>query len=432
MTSDALVSDDDQIFPYQIQFELKVRRCKMFLVNKRKCLKNKMSCMKSLKKSFAEYSEQSSIHSLGYIGKMDIHWSERFFWIVAFFISLIACIYLMSSTYAKWQSAPILVSFNERATPAWQVPFPAITICPESKTSADVLDIDSLIKSTMNNQRISDEEQMSLEALYQVCDFKWKLDKKRNLSNIDYINVLKKIIPNYPSTSFVEWKGKQQNYSDYFYETTTEEGICTTFNMLDQKDLYRKGIHSSLKNPYHGTRSNWTLFGYDTLKGETYPHRILGAGKKAGLTLQLAMKKTDINYACKTAINGYRMTLHTPGDFPRPSTQFYSIPFDASSLVSVKLRVISTARTLRNYSPKVRQCYFHGEKKLKFFKIYTQSNCELECMAEFVYNECGCVRFSMPRDNVTKVCDDAQEKCVDRTEFKWIMNVIRFSRAFHQ
>lgn len=255
-----------------------------------------------------------------------------------------------------------------------------------------------------------------------MCNFDINLNHS-HLSDEAFIKALRNISQNYNARSSVEWKGKFTNFSNHFNEVLTEDGICQTFNMLDQKDLYRKVMAPSLKLPYHHKRSNWTMFGYDTLKVETYPHRILGAGYKAGLLMLIATRKSDINYSCKSPIDGYRMSLHTPGDFPRPSTQFYSIPLNALTLVSVKLRVMSTANALESYPPKDRQCFFPGEKRLQFFKLYTQSNCELECLARYVSEKCGCVKFSMPRDNITKVCSHSDKQCIEDSELNWIINV---------
>lgn len=37
-------------------------------------------------------------------------------------------------------------------------------------------------------------------------------------------------------------------------------------------------------------------------------------------------------------------------------------------------------------------------------KTYTQQNCYLECIANFTLKHCGCVKFSMPRDDDTPIC----------------------------
>jgi hypothetical protein len=44
-----------------------------------------------------------------------------------------------------------------------------------------------------------------------------------------------------------------------------------------------------------------------------------------------------------------------------------------------------------------RQCYFAGERHLKFFKLYTKANCELECMTNLTLRYCNCSAFYMPR-----------------------------------
>ncbi|KAL7011031.1 hypothetical protein ACKWTF_014064 [Chironomus riparius] len=57
---------------------------------------------------------------------------------------------------------------------------------------------------------------------------------------------------------------------------------------------------------------------------------------------------------------------------------------------------------------KVRKCYFEGEKKLKYFKFYTQRNCELECLTINSWERCKCVPFDYIRNSSMAVCDFAQ------------------------
>lgn len=39
----------------------------------------------------------------------------------------------------KWEQSPGFVSFAEKSTPIWEIPFPAITICPETKSKIEFL-----------------------------------------------------------------------------------------------------------------------------------------------------------------------------------------------------------------------------------------------------------------------------------------------------
>jgi hypothetical protein len=59
----------------------------------------------------------------------------RAFWVVAFFCSLAGCIYVIHKTYDKWQATPVIVSYSEKYTRIFEIPFPAITICPENSYS---------------------------------------------------------------------------------------------------------------------------------------------------------------------------------------------------------------------------------------------------------------------------------------------------------
>ena len=82
-------------------------------------------------------------------------------------------------------------------------------------------------------------------------------------------------------------------------------------------------------------------------------------------------------------VQGFKILLHTPGEIPRVSKQYFRVPLNQEVVVSVKPNMITTSEGLIGYAPNRRQCYFNDERQLKFFKVYTQSNCELECLANF-------------------------------------------------
>lgn len=79
--------------------------------------------------------------------------------------------------------------------------------------------------------------------------------------------------------------------------------------------------------------------------------------------------------------------------------------------IVVTPEIIVTDPALRSVEPSKRNCYFDGEKKLKFFKVYSRRNCEMECEAEYYLKneDLECVPFYMVRDNSTRVCDHRHE-----------------------
>lgn len=44
---------------------------------------------------FSEYSANSTLHGVKYLGERKIHWAERLFWVITFIISGYGCILLI-------------------------------------------------------------------------------------------------------------------------------------------------------------------------------------------------------------------------------------------------------------------------------------------------------------------------------------------------
>lgn len=130
---------------------------------------------------------------------------------------------------------------------------------------------------------------------------------------------------------------------------------------------------------------------------ETYPYRVFGAGARLGLFTLLRLYEQHLEYLCRGPVQGFKITLHTPGEVPQVSKHYFRVPYLQEVLVAVRPNMITTSDGLRHYEPNRRQCFFDSERNLKFFKVYTQRNCELECLSNFTKTECGCVKFSMPR-----------------------------------
>lgn len=171
----------------------------------------------------------------------------------------------------------------------------------------------------------------------------------------------------------------------HFRNIFTEDGFCVSFNMLSEQDLYKKSMNKYLRNPQHNESSTWNIFGYlDPMELGPYPLRILGSGVSAGLTMKLAMRKKDVTYSCRET-NGFRITFNTPDEMPKPKGHFFKIPFNVETLISVQPKKMSTSDNLKSYKPKQRQCYFRGERRLKFFKHYNLANCKLECLTSLKF-----------------------------------------------
>ena len=324
--------------------------------------------------------------------------------------SMAVCTYQIYSLYSNWQANPVIVNFDTKSTPIWKIPFPAVTICPQSKSNHTKFILSQLLNKT--EEDYSDFEDRSLYALAHLCERDHSLfESLRNrMINQDVIDdLLDFSLDSMKLFHSISFMGYSEG-DNPFFEMFTNEGICYSFNLLDYKLLFNDNIDFSQQMPDQEGRfrkiTNWTLEGgYQGFSRHTYPFRALASGIEASLDIELKSLVADIDPLCGNIEDGFKIALHTPGEFPRFEQDFIQIPFGQYVMVSVNPRVITTSENLRHYSPHKRQCYFDGEKPLKFFKMYTQSNCELECITEYTKALCGCVKFSMPHSNDTKICD---------------------------
>lgn len=67
-------------------------------------------------------------------------------------LSMVGCCMLITNTYNKWDDSPVIVTFSEKMISTRDIPFPAVTICPEIKSSKTIFNLtDTLFKIDLND-----------------------------------------------------------------------------------------------------------------------------------------------------------------------------------------------------------------------------------------------------------------------------------------
>lgn len=59
-----------------------------------------------------------------------------------------------------------------------------------------------------------------------------------------------------------------------------------------------------------------------------------------------------------------------------------------------------------------RNCYYNSERYLSLFKVYSETNCLVECLANATLKYCDCVFYHMPRMYGTKICALIRSTCI--------------------
>ncbi|KAE8744812.1 hypothetical protein FOCC_FOCC008536 [Frankliniella occidentalis] len=363
-------------------------------------------------------------------------------------LSLVGCFYLMVKVYTKWEGSPVIVSFAETATPIWNVPFPAVSVCPETKSRQtkfnytglfhDHLDYMTAMAEAAKNGTnetevvdISPDDQAKLNTISLICD-QHVFTQGNTTITPDELEYLKEVAPPIDEVLFVcMWEGQiMPNCSGrmgepLFTPFMSDEGLCYTFNMLSNQELF-----TSLAVQYNETESRNSL-GWNLKEGypenaslNTFPRRALGQGAKSGLSILLRAYKQDCDYLCRGPVQGFKVLLHNPAEVPRINQQYFRAPLNQEVVVVVKPSMMTTSDGLKDYEPSRRQCYLPTERQLRYFKVYTQKNCELECSANYTMNMCNCTAFYMPRSSGIPICGPGSSNCVKEASESLVLREI--------
>ncbi|XP_035711213.1 pickpocket protein 28 [Folsomia candida] len=386
----------------------------------------------------SEYCMDSSLHGLRFIGQPNRHFVERVFWCIAFLISVAVAVILIVEIWEKYRVTPVITVFQHKETRINLMPFPGVTICNTNNVlksmaeehekrvienptdlvaNHDLYLLNHICQSTVT---FTDSFNLSLDRgavrgdlMDQVVKFK----TSRNISfgsnsGRDVAHLLSDVAQKCDSMILLcMWGGEVRTCSDLFDEIETDFGYCCVFNMVpmsllmnlrnDSRDnqeridewdsldldtdniiLDEDGVFESNYREKFGTRPK-------------YPYRQSRPGKTTGLSVLL--DPDEEGYFCtNTDSVGFMALAHLPFDFPNVADKGVPIKPNTETYLKIEPDIVTAGSEIQGFPLEKRNCYFGHEYSLKYFKYYTVSNCENECIANLTYNECECIRYYMP------------------------------------
>lgn len=135
------------------------------------------------------------MHGVKFIGEKNRSIAERVFWIIAFMLSTVLLGWMAFDTWNKWRTSPVIISIARKPLSVWEIPFPAITICPESNVNYQLFNFTSAYNRLDSDAAsLTTEESNYFEALSQMC-FTELFDKNlsSSLDAADIASVIKSI-----------------------------------------------------------------------------------------------------------------------------------------------------------------------------------------------------------------------------------------------
>ncbi|KAG8035520.1 hypothetical protein G9C98_006966 [Cotesia typhae] len=243
--------------------------------------------------------------------------------------------YFILHLYNKWLSSPIIISMNPEPVSFEEFPFPSVTICNMNNAKKSEAD-------RINNGN-EDLDKLLLE---DICNSRNETEIDDVFGSANWTNVLR--------------------------------------FMINVSQPCNEMLHHC---QWHG---NVTEF-----HPETQPWRPYGAGKYYGLTLVLDTNIKEY-YCSSTASIGFKLLLHNPVETPKMTDFGFAISPGEETRIVITPRINTASLSILGIPSKKRKCFFNTERKLKYYRTYTQRNCLLECEANFTQQICNCVQYYMP------------------------------------
>ncbi|KAL7014646.1 hypothetical protein ACKWTF_016044 [Chironomus riparius] len=401
-----------------------------------------------------EYFSSSTIHGLAYLSNKN-HWVEKFFWVVFQTISIICTTILITELVLKIQSFPIIIQLSDVPIPVGEINFPAVTICrglllrndlqneskvfiPHTKreykehyekvfniSEADVefplLFEEVPEKLETSGINLNEIKMFTLKRL-QIIDLITKsgIFQRQNISipTDDFLAIINTFSKHFDGIQLYRWHNIFNSYSS---EIITDMGLCNTINIANLSDVLHTDVVS------HDFHYQLTYLSHtDIHRNFTRPFRT--STSSAGLDVLMDMESdydVDVQYysppwISSLKIRGAYLLIHDPYELPSTDSLIISANVDTMMNIWLNPELIKTDDLLKEYSLKDRNCFLNHEKKLRFFKVYTKTNCEQECLTEFMISHCNCVEFFMIRNRTTRICSANEKSCYDeaKREFK--------------
>lgn len=341
--------------------------------------------------------------------------------------SILLCTYVLANTFIKWQYKPDIVS-HQRKTNVRQIPFPAVTICPQTKTKAHFIVFENVFREIFEGKKVHGdalEESKYFESLLHVCNSQLlpvlKINQSVLQSDEEIIEVLRKISYSVSdSMLFCKWRKKIVDCTELFTEILTDQGFCYTFNLLNQSEIFKQDQIQKDFEFSERPSASWSLQdGYTSNDLDVYPWPIISQQFDA-LRIILKATDTDTDFICQGSLQGFKIFFHSPDEFPNTIGKHLFVPLEQDATLTMKATTTKASADLLKFKPNIRGCYRSDEKKLKFFKSYTKQNCEIENLNKFILKNCNCTKFSMPREKLTKICKVDQLECSSTCERNWM------------
>ncbi|KAL3285484.1 hypothetical protein HHI36_000016 [Cryptolaemus montrouzieri] len=336
-----------------------------------------------IKKTFKDFSVNTSIHCMKYVVDDECSFWEKVFWAAVLCCVSWAALSLAVLHLKRYSQEPTWSTIITEHAPVNIIPFPAVTICNTNRI------LESKIDSFISKLELEDgEEEFLKKALPQLIGFirsvKYNttslIRMKKILDRNDYLHtdlILRKIGQTCKEMLIqCEWNGELTKCLDIFEESYTLDGLCCSYN-------------------YYGSRFSFK------------PNYTAYTGWKSGLTVTINPMLQKVHHS-STYATGVKVTIHNSLEFPGFETTSKVVSAGHTFMFQIAGTKLINSQDVKDLTIDQRQCVYAAERPLEHHNYYYISNCMAELHAKNFEDVCGCVPFyyafsTKPKCNITKI-----------------------------
>lgn len=224
---------------------------------------------------------------------------------------------------------------------------------------------------------------------------------------------------------YCSFGSKRENCTNIFNTVLTDDGLCCTFNAVDDKFKYITPPTDELKlntpDMEGFTPVDWTpedQYGDTNMSSNFYPRIAKGIGSRMGLSVLLNTSSRE--YFCtSTRSYGFKVMIHNPVEQPKIGNFGLLVTKQRETRISIKPSIQGASPKIKSMGIDKRHCLFSDEGNLTFYRTYSRKNCELECEAKYIKEYCNCILYYLPKvDPNSTICGPKDNKCTREVQRK--------------
>ena len=139
-----------------------------------------------LVRTLKEFTQNSSVHGIGYIFGTDIPLVESIFWVLISLASFSLALYMSVDAYLEWQAKPTITTLANSSVPSTEITFPAVTICRDGvdMNAVEEAIFEDFTKWKQSSGRTSKSKKEDEDLLHEYMAETYKVSGKRNIFDL--------------------------------------------------------------------------------------------------------------------------------------------------------------------------------------------------------------------------------------------------------